>query len=207
MFRSLPFSIAILTALSGCAFIPEGKISPDTPIPPDKAVVVQGVLCGQGNGVSCSVEIKKLIGDDFSFAESTRLVSSASGSIQGDGKDKKANGSYFAYVVDPGEYAISKYSITIPGYRTHISNYILADKDTKKPYTRIKIEAGKINYLGDFLIFPTALKQNERFIRIINEKSAKTFMARYPNATGEFVIREIGIERIPEVAPTPDKAE
>ncbi len=192
-------SLLLLALLVSCARPPEPLVTAETTLPPDKAVVVHGFLCSVFSDTHCTIEFGRLIGDIFSETESQRIYAAARpenlmrfagwGLPSAPNTGKKMG--YYAHVVEPGTYALKLFSTYGNG---QTSNYLTVNKETKRPFARIDIEAGKINYLGDFLFRTSAPKGEPRIIRFEDRPAAEAYLAGFPKLTGEWVTKPVKIE-------------
>jgi hypothetical protein len=140
-----------------------------------------------------------LIGDAFSETESQRIYAAARpenlmrfagmGLLSAPNKDKKMG--YYAHVVEPGTYGLKQFSASGDNRTT---NYLTVDKETKRPFAQIEVEAGKINYLGDFLFRTSAPKGEPRIIRFEDRTAAEAYLASFPKLTGEWVMKPVKME-------------
>ncbi|KJV10852.1 hypothetical protein VZ95_02305, partial [Elstera litoralis] len=180
--------LLLLALLASCVRPPEPPVTAETSLPPGKAIVVHGFMCSTFSETHCSIEFGRLIGETFSETESQRIYAVARpenlmrfagmGLPSAPNKDKKMG--YYAHVVEPGTYGLKQFSTH---GNSQTSNYLTVDKETKRPFARIEVEAGKINYLGDFLFRTSAPKGEHRIIRFEDRPAAEAYLASFPKLT------------------------
>jgi hypothetical protein len=199
IFRAFAGLSLLLPLLASCARPPEPPVTAETSLPPGKAIVVHGFVCSAFSETHCTIEFGRVIGDNFSETESQRIYAAARpenlmrfagmGLPSAPNKDKKMG--YYAHVVEPGTYGLKQFS-TSGDNRT--TNYLTVDKETKRPFAQIEVEAGKINYLGDFLFRTSAPKGEPRIIRFEDRTAAEAYLATFPKLTGEWVMKPVKME-------------
>lgn len=199
VFRAFATLFLLLPLLASCVRPPEPPVTAETSLPPGKAIVVHGFVCSAFSETHCTIEFGRLIGNNFSDTESQRIYAAARpenlmrfagmGLPSASNKDKKMG--YYAHVVEPGTYGLKQFSTSGD---TRTTNYLTVDKETKRPFAQIEVEAGKINYLGDFLFRTSAPKGEPRIIRFEDRPAAEAYLASFPKLTGEWVMKAVRIE-------------
>lgn len=198
MSKAVLWRLAPLLLLTGCLRPAEPPVTAETVLPPNKAIVVHGFVCSTFSQTHCSIEFGRLIDDRFSETDSQRiyaaarpenLIRFAGMGLPGARNTDKVMG-YYAHVVEPGTYGLKLFSAH-GGNQT--TNYLAIDKETKRPFARIEIEVGKINYLGDFLFRTFAPQGEKRIIRFEDRPAAEAYLAHFPKLTGEWVTKSVKI--------------
>lgn len=199
MLKAVIWRLAPLLLLTGCLRPAEPPVTAETVLQPNKAIVVHGFVCLAFSETMCTIEFGRLIGDGFSETDSQRIYAAtrpenllryAGWGMPGASNVGKKMG-YYAHVVEPGPYALKLFS-TFGNSRTH--NYFLASEETNRPFARVDIEAGKINYLGDFTFNSTPFKDQPRVIHGEDRPAAEAYLATFPKLTGEWVVKPVRIE-------------